>query len=193
LSPLNDQGTFIRNIFIHSHITSNMLYFYHITTITPNSQPLPMVESIIPYFKLRVTMSKHKPSKRGVYESAGGLLRRVDAGIPKLAVVHRPAYNDWTLPKGTLKKNETFQSAALREVREETACEASLGEFAGCTGYIVFGIPKIVMFWHMSLVTEHPFIPNDEIDALVWLPIDEAIQRLSYSDERNLLKTIKRS
>ncbi len=136
-------------------------------------------------------MAKDKQPKRGVYESAGGLLWREQAGMRQLAVVHRPRYDDWTLPKGTLKKGETWQQAALREVSEETACRVQLGEFAGCTCYQVYDTPKVVLFWHMSLVQEGKLQPGEEIDAMAWLTVDEALERLSYTDERGLLQQAK--
>ena len=128
-----------------------------------------------------------KPSRRGIYESAGGIVWREGANGRLLAVVHRPRYDDWSLPKGTLDEGETWQDAAVREVAEETNCTASLGEFAGCTCYPVRGLPKLVLFWHMTLVEERPFIANEETDELVWLTREEAIARLSYAGERELL------
>ncbi len=132
-------------------------------------------------------MAKHKTPPRGIYESAGGLLWHEQNDLRRLAIVHRPRYNDWTLPKGTLKKGETWQQAALREVYEETACQAQLGKFAGCTCYQVFETPKLVLFWHMTLAAQGKFSPNDEIDLLEWLTVAQALERLSYADERQLL------
>ena len=134
-------------------------------------------------------MAKHKTPPRGVYEAAGGLLWREENGLRRLAVVHRPSYDDWTLPKGTLKKDETWQQAALREVHEETACQARLGDFAGCACYQIYDTPKVVLFWHMTLAVEEELVPNDEVDALAWLTIDEALARLNYPDERALLQS----
>lgn len=135
-------------------------------------------------------MVKIRLPKYGVYQSAGGLLWRNDYGEERLAVVHRPKYNDWTLPKGALKKDETWQEAALREVWEETGCQARLGDFAGCTCYQVFNTPKIVLFWHMQLVEDGRLTRLDEVDELVWLSVDEARARLSYVDERKLLNDV---
>ena len=70
-------------------------------------------------------------------------------GTAELAVIHRPKYDDWSLPKGKLKPGEGFREAALREVEEETGCRARLLLFAGITFYFVSRRPKVVLFWHM--------------------------------------------
>jgi len=132
-------------------------------------------------------MADIKTPKRGVIEAAGGLLWRPGKGGKELAVVHRPVYDDWTLPKGKLKAKETFQQAALREVMEETYCAIILGDYAGSISYEVGNFPKIVLFWHMDLVEQYPFIPGDEIDGLLWLTPDKAISKLSYQTERDFL------
>jgi 8-oxo-dGTP diphosphatase len=132
-------------------------------------------------------MRKSKTPRRGVYEASGGLLWQEDGGERRLALVHRPFYDDWTLPKGTLKKKESWQEAALREVQEETACKVRLGDFAGCACYQIGATPKVVLFWHMHLVRDAKLIPNDEIDEVAWLTVTEALSRLSYSSEREML------
>ena len=60
-----------------------------------------------------------KPNRRGIYESAGGIVWREGANGRLLAVVHRPRYDDWSLPKGTLDEGETWQEAAVREVHRD--------------------------------------------------------------------------
>jgi 8-oxo-dGTP diphosphatase len=132
-------------------------------------------------------MTKTKHPSHGIYEAAGGLLWREDGEVRRLAIVHRPQYDDWTLPKGTRKKGETWQQAALREVLEETGCAARLGEFAGCVCYQIERIPKLVLFWHMRLAAQGEFCSSDEVDAVEWLAPAQALQRLSYTSERQLL------
>ncbi len=120
-------------------------------------------------------------------EAAGGLLWRPSPEGPRLVVVHRPRHLDWSLPKGKLEASETFQEAALREVEEETACEALLGAFAGVSLYQVGMRPKVVLYWHMELAAEHAFSPGEEIDAIAWLTRGEALSRLDHESERRLL------
>ncbi len=120
-------------------------------------------------------------------QAAGGLVWRQAPGGRELAVIHRRRYQDWSLPKGKLKTGESWQQAALREVLEETGCEAMLGDFAGQIDYYVRGTPKRVLFWHMQTVADCQFYPNEEVDAIEWMAPDRALERLNYAGERALL------
>jgi len=124
----------------------------------------------------------------GMIRAAGGVLWRRAEGISLVAVVHRPRYGDWGLPKGKLDAGERWQDAALREVREETGYEADLGEFAGVVTYEVRGGYKLVLFWNMAARGEPAFEPSEEVDAVEWLPLEEALRRLDHADERDLLR-----
>ena len=120
-------------------------------------------------------------------QAAGGLLTRDARNGAELMIVHRKRYHDWALPKGKVEANEEPLQAAIREVREETGCEVECQGFAGEIRYEVEGIPKIVLFWRMSLVRQKPLEENDEITEAIWLPISEAIARMTYESERELV------
>lgn len=120
--------------------------------------------------------------------AAGGILTRTGARDKEIALVHRPKYDDWGLPKGKLWPGESLEQAALREVLEETGCEARLVRFIGTTNYPVRGRPKVVSFWLMETVTEQPFIPGKEIDRLIWLPPPEAVSRMDHAQEQELVR-----
>ena len=120
-------------------------------------------------------------------EAAGGLLWRTPSQVQEIAIVHRQRYDDWTLPKGKRDPGERWQQTALREIKEETGCKANLVSFAGSTAYTVKGVAKIVLFWNMQLSEGCEFIPNEEVDQLLWLPPDKAIKKLSYKTEQELL------
>jgi len=122
-----------------------------------------------------------------VIEAAGGILWRRAGAVAELVVVHRPRHRDWSLPKGKRDPGESWQETALREVLEETGCQAAIERFAGGTIYTVKGRPKVVLFWHMAITDEGIFEPNEEIDRLEWMTPEAALERLDYRSERRLL------
>ena len=115
--------------------------------------------------------------------AAGGVIRRGD----RVAVVHRPKYDDWTFPKGKLDPGEGFEAAALREVEEETGLRCELGDELAATAYVDSkGRTKLVRYWEMTPVGGE-FAPGDEVDELRWLPPHEARELLTYDRDRELL------
>ncbi len=132
-------------------------------------------------------MADKRIGKSGIIQAAGGLLWRQSQLGRQIAVVYRSRYEDWALPKGWREKGESFLNAAVREVVEETNCQVEVGDFAGCSCYTVEGVPKIVLFWNMFLIGDCDFKPDEEVDKLVWMTIPEALKRLSYDGERDLL------
>lgn len=109
-----------------------------------------------------------------------------DSGDPRVAVVHRPRYDDWSLPKGKLDPGETEPVAAVREIFEETGQRAHLGRRLGTVGYPIPNGIKIVHYW---VARSHggDFVPGDEVDQLVWLPTREASKRLTYRADRKMV------
>jgi 8-oxo-dGTP diphosphatase len=121
--------------------------------------------------------------------AAGALLWQGPPERRLIAVVHRNRYDDWTLPKGKLKKGESWQEAALREIKEETGYDARILGFAGAIAYEVKGRPKIVRYWHMIAQGEPSELEN-EVDELVWMTVKEAIARVQYPLEKALLEEV---
>ncbi|TMM09049.1 MAG: DHA2 family efflux MFS transporter permease subunit [Actinobacteria bacterium] len=120
--------------------------------------------------------------------AAGGVLRRIGSnGDAEIAVIHRPKYDDWSLPKGKLDPGEDFQDAAVREVEEETGLRVSVGREIGDTTYRDRnGRRKLVRYWLMTPLGGR-FLPDQEVDRLEWLPAGAAQQRLSYERDREIL------
>ena len=88
-------------------------------------------------------------------------------------MVHRPKYDDWSVPKGKLRQGEHPLLAATREVAEETGFSGVLGRPMKEVRYLKDGLPKRVRYWAMA-VTGGAFLANDEVDQLMWLPPREA-------------------
>ncbi len=119
-------------------------------------------------------------------EAAGGVVER-DGMI---AVVHRPRYDDWSLPKGKLDPGESFEQAALREVSEETGLHCELGaELEPARYRDLRGRDKLVRYWRMTIL-DGAFEPNDEVDELRWLSPRDALELLSYDHDRSLVEAL---
>lgn len=121
-------------------------------------------------------------------QAAGGVVYRPGpADLIEVALIHRPAYDDWSLPKGKVYPGEAVEAAALREVKEETGFTCCLVRPMGCTAYMDRrGRDKTVCYWVMEPL-EGRFQPTDEVDQLLWLTVDEALGMLTYDRDRQLL------
>jgi 8-oxo-dGTP diphosphatase len=121
--------------------------------------------------------------------AAGAVLWRAseDPTEPEVAIIHRPRYDDWSLPKGKLDPGETEPVAAVREICEETGYHSHLGRRLTAVSYpIETGIKK-VRFWAARSVGGE-FTPNDEVDELKWLPVSKALKELGYPHDRKVLR-----
>ena len=123
--------------------------------------------------------------------AAGGIvIRTVAGGRVEVACIYRESRGDWTFPKGKLDPGETFEEGALREVLEETGMKCRVVRFAGTTNYTHRkGKPKIVAYFVMA-VQEGDFTPNDEVDELVWLPLESVHAHLTWDRDRELFEFV---
>lgn len=123
-----------------------------------------------------------------VIRAAGGVVCRIGpSDETEIAIIHRPAYDDWTLPKGKVEPDESPENCALREVREETGFRCELRRPLGCTAYVDRrGRDKVACYWVME-VRGGRFKPGIEVDRLQWLPVDDAVKRLTYGRDKTLL------
>lgn len=121
--------------------------------------------------------------------AAGGVLWRPQdtTGIAEIAVVHRPRYDDWSLPKGKLERGETEPVAAVREIEEETGFHAHLGRRLTSVSYPVKDTTKKVRYWAARSVGG-AFAANDEVDDLKWLPLEQAMSQVDYALDRKVLR-----
>ena len=127
---------------------------------------------------------------RPVVLAAGGVLWRHDAVDPEVAVVHRPQYDDWSLPKGKAKPGEHLLVTALREMAEETGYRARIGPYLTTVRYRVpsAGRPadKAVTYWSMR-ATDGEFRASREVDTMRWLPLDGARKLLTAPSDKKVL------
>lgn len=123
-------------------------------------------------------------SKAIKIRAAGAVVLRGDAKDPEVLTIHRQRYDDWSLPKGKGKVDELSPHTAIREVLEETGYVVRLGLRLPSMRYQVSKGPKKVEYWRATVVEERGFEPNQEVDRVKWMPIDKAMRKLTYADER---------
>ncbi|KND26349.1 NUDIX hydrolase [Streptomyces acidiscabies] len=124
-------------------------------------------------------------------QAAGCVLWRtspIDEDL-EVCLVHRPKYDDWSHPKGKLKRDETPLDGALREVEEETGYAARPGARLLTLAYEVNGRPKVVQYWAAEAI-QGAFVPNDEVDRILWLPPAAARNRLTHPRDKDLVDAL---
>lgn len=128
-------------------------------------------------------------SEDTVIYAAGAVLWRLGAKKKvEIALIHRPRYDDWSLPKGKLDPNETMIGCAYREVIEETGYSAIFGPELGHATYIVDGVTKFVKYWSAQVSGEPTGKPNpQEVDAVLWLSPADARKKLTLDDDRSVV------
>ncbi|MCZ3389652.1 MAG: NUDIX hydrolase [Actinomycetia bacterium] len=120
--------------------------------------------------------------------AAGCLVTRVSSDGTEVLLIHRPRYDDWSLPKGKADGGEHLTATALREVLEETGLVVALRRPLPMHTYQVDGVPKEVHYWRAVVVAEAEFVPGDEVDKIRWLSIDKAAAKVTRPDDALLVK-----
>jgi 8-oxo-dGTP pyrophosphatase MutT (NUDIX family)/phosphohistidine phosphatase SixA len=118
--------------------------------------------------------------------AAGGIVWRKRDGVLEVLLIHRPRYDDWTLPKGKLLPDESELMGAVREVGEEAGAQVAVQQRIGTVKYSVGDSRKRVTYWSMRYCSGD-FVPNDEVDEITWLPVKPAYRKLSYEVDCSVL------
>ena len=121
-------------------------------------------------------------------KAAGCVVHRRGGDGVEVALVHRPRYDDWSLPKGKLDAGESWEDAAVREVEEEMGTRGALGEELEPVFYRDRkDRAKAVRYWLMEAGEDDDFEPSDEVDEVLWAGPRDALERLSYDSDRDTL------
>ena len=120
--------------------------------------------------------------------AAGVVLLRGAPDHREVLIVHRPRRQDWSLPKGKVDPGEHVLAAAVRECMEESSYLPRLGAPLPTLTYNALGRPKQVQYWVASARSNEPFVPNDEVDEIQWLPVAQARNRLTYEHDADTVE-----
>lgn len=127
----------------------------------------------------------------GLVRAAGGVVTRVTAGRAEVLVVHRPAYDDWSFPKGKANPGESDERCAIREVEEETGLRCRIVRELRTVRYRdAQGRPKRVRYFAMRPLGGD-FEPHAEIDEARWVSVEAALDALTYERDRELLRELE--
>jgi len=119
--------------------------------------------------------------------AAGAVPLRGPKSSREVMIVHRPAYDDWSLPKGKAHPHELLPATAVREVEEETGVRVRLGAELTPLRYPIGQTMKLVSWWVGVPLSSTKHSPNAEVDRACWMSVDKAMKTLTYSDEREVL------
>lgn len=127
------------------------------------------------------------PPLESIWAAGCVLARTRKNGKPEYLIVHRPRYDDWSLPKGKLDKGESFLKGALRETKEETGFGGKKPRPIGSVGYLTkAGNPKVVRWW-LADAKKGKFKPNSEVDKIKWVTLGKGLMKLTYRNDREAL------
>ncbi len=127
-------------------------------------------------------------SKKPKIIAAGGVVLRPHKDGLQVLLIRRDRYGDWSLPKGKGQADELLPETAIREIMEETGVAARLDTRLKSLKYTVSQGPKVAHYWRASPIKQRPRRPDKEISAITWFPVAQALDIMTYDDERTLLR-----
>lgn len=128
------------------------------------------------------------PDQDDPIRAAGVVLLREGTSEPEVALIHRGLRRDWSLPKGKVDPGEHTVAAAVRECDEETGLVPVLGAPLPRQEYLAFGQPKIVDYWTARVARDEGFSPDEEVDEVQWVAVDDAVAQLTYPHDGELVR-----
>ena len=125
-------------------------------------------------------------------QAAGAIVwRRNESDAIEIALVHRPKYDDWSIPKGKVEGEESLIACAYREVVEETGFAVRFGQSIGSVQYEVNGLRKTVTYWSARLLGEQGKPNPEEVDAVRWMSCEEAKEQLIRDSDRQIVEAFQ--
>jgi len=128
-------------------------------------------------------------TNRDIAYCAGGIVWRDGMRGREVLLILSRDDSAWKFPKGHVDEDDpSWEYTAQREVKEETGYDTVITDFAGFRKYPVKEDRlKVVLYWHMEPVGEHSFAPSDEIEHCEWFTVREAVDRLTFLNDKQLL------
>ena len=127
------------------------------------------------------------PPKESIWAGGCVLYRQKSGRDVEYLLIHRPSYDDWTLPKGKLDKGETFIDGALRETWEETGFKPKKPRLVGTIAYHTQNDNAKVVRWWLAKAGKGSFTPNKEVDKVKWVTLEKGLKKLTYRNDREVL------
>jgi 8-oxo-dGTP diphosphatase len=138
----------------------------------------------------RHSLGAHAGDSTHVRAAGGVVVRALAKHQLEVLLVHRPRYDDWTLPKGKAAADEGDEQCALREVEEETGLRCTLGRELASTEYVDRkNRPKVVRYWEMTPIAGIA-AGHNEVDDVAWLPLVDATKKLTYARDVAVLRSL---
>lgn len=125
--------------------------------------------------------------------AAGGVIWSGTTTEPKILLIHRPKYDDWSLPKGKQESGENLFTTAVREIQEETGYKVKLTAYLGTVTYPLKNRKKkLIHYWSTEIVSGE-FKINSEVDQIAWLPLTQANKKITNKTDKKILERFTRN